>query len=130
MNITDLPIDIFSAVLTSWLTLEDLCRFDIAFSSRSKRSDFVEYIESSEVVFDGNVNKYYGGRFLNWISQRGIHLKAIKCSDNCPSLLYNGDEDDHSNTIKDVTFLDMIDLCNHITSMDLSECNEITDEGM
>ena len=68
-----LPSSILSAILSKYLTIDNVCVLDTAVSEKRSRQILVNLFLSAEVVFEDNRDRD-GRDFLSWSKERGLVL--------------------------------------------------------
>jgi len=79
--INKLPTDIFYLLFGKWISLRDVCLFDLALTQHKYRKEFLKKL--TEIVFE---NRYYYGyhkklsyksNMLRWLSSRSLSLRDL-----------------------------------------------------
>jgi hypothetical protein len=72
----DVPESVMLTILSSWIDMQDLCRYDSAVCNYVHRADFLRIISlpGFTVSHDPKTSKALMGHQLSWVLKRGIRL--------------------------------------------------------
>jgi len=92
VNVTQLPRDFWSRLMSVWLEKEDTARLDMAMSEMRGRRALLEGLRSGLVCYEGSKGQKdeLSFNFLRWVSLRGVSLRALSpCTCVASSLVYS-----------------------------------------
>ena len=124
-HLLSFSIDIMSIILTQFLIFDDIGRLDTAYCNKKKRDQLLNILSNNEsIVYDHlrfNTSYKSINKLLIWIGNRNI--KMFELSKNEEGFLDNMHLNDNG-------LLGLIRNCNHLQSLNISNCKKITDRSM
>jgi hypothetical protein len=83
---------ILLGIFLDWIKIDALTHFDSALCNHELRSLYIFDLSITSSAFNGPEDYFYDIVFLNWIKQRGVHIKNLTCNNNVLRTLLNEKE--------------------------------------
>lgn len=75
-----IPHSVLCYLMSTFLSVEDICRFDSTICNKKKRSHFLECIGSESSIWNGEEEKVLSPAIISWLSARFMKIRYLRCS--------------------------------------------------
>jgi hypothetical protein len=76
-----IPKEILCQIFSTYLTLQDISRLDLAICSNEKRPGFLEMIRSVACIWPGEKEKCFSSEGIFWLRTRDIKIRHLNCDE-------------------------------------------------